>query len=94
MTTPPLIENAKVYLTWFAMTKIGQATLAFLRVFGAALVASWFDAGLPVSDLTWGVFGQWAELAAQAGATLVIVNYFAPWEKRYGSAGKGSGRAA
>lgn len=84
------MDKLKLYLDLFFHSGIGQALLAFLRVALATLVALWMDAGLPISDLTWATTGEWAELAIQAGATLVIVNYFAPWERRYGVPSKGT----
>lgn len=67
-----------------AATPVGQAALSFLRVALAALVASWVNAGMPVRELSGSSVLDWIELAVQAGAALVIANYFGPWEQRYG----------
>lgn len=73
-----------LYLDLARRSRAGQAVLAFLRVAAATVAACWLDAGLPVSDLTLAEIGSWCELGVQAGAALVLVNHFGPWEKRYG----------
>lgn len=69
----------------FFDTKLGQALFAFFRVSVATILALWVDAGLPMRELSWVALADWIETGAQAGAGLVIVNYFAPWERRYGT---------
>ena len=72
------------YLKLFKKSKVGQAVLAFLRVFAVTVVACWVDAGMPVTEFSAADLGEWVELGVQAAAGLVLVNYFGPWEKRYG----------
>ena len=80
LTLDLLVGYAKAAIA----SQIGQALLAGLRVLLATVVALWVNAGMPVSDLTMAMLGDWVELGIQAGAALVIANYFGPWEKRYG----------
>jgi fluoride ion exporter CrcB/FEX len=68
----------------FWATPVGAATGAFLRVFVATATATWMQAGLPIYDLTLPELAKFVELGLQAGASLVILNYFGPWEQRYG----------
>lgn len=70
--------------TLFWATPVGAATGAFLRVFAAASAAEWMQAGQPVFDLSGAEVAEMVEIGVQAGAALVIVNWFGPWERRYG----------
>lgn len=76
-------ELVMAYLKAFLSTPAGQATLAFLRVTGATLVGCWMNAGTPLTPSA-DQAAAWLQLAVQAGAALVVANYFGPWEKRYG----------
>lgn len=73
-----------IYLDAFLASSVGKASLAFLRVAAATLLACWVNAGLPVQDLTSSLVLGWVELSIQAGAALVIANFLGPWETRYG----------
>jgi hypothetical protein len=68
----------------FLSSPLGQAALSFLRVFAATVLASWFDAGMTLRNLSGDLIVGWVELGLAAGVALVLANYFGPWEKRYG----------
>lgn len=72
------------YLKLAVASKYGQALLSGLRVALATIAACWMQAGLPISDLAVADVAAWVELGLQAGAALVLANWFGPWEKRYG----------
>ena len=65
-------------------TPAGQATLAFLRVFVAAVLGAWLQAGMTLRGLTWDLAVTWVEVGLSAGVALVLANYLGPWETRYG----------
>lgn len=71
-------------LRTFLKTPLGAASLAFLRVTLAAIVAAWVNAGLPMSDLTGGQVEGFIRVGLTAGIALVTANAVGPWEKRYG----------
>jgi hypothetical protein len=72
------------YIEWFFATPFGKATSQFFRVFAAAALAAWSAEGLPLSGVSLDTWLGFVELGFQAGISLVLVNYFAPWEKRFG----------
>jgi hypothetical protein len=68
----------------FFNTDFGQMLNAAWRVALVTMLTLWLQAGLPMRALEIDQVWAWLELGAQAGVTMVIVNYFGPWEKRYG----------
>ena len=78
------MSTATDALTRFRHSVPGQALLSFGRIFVATFAASWVSAGMPVLELDSTQVLDWVQLAVQAGAGLVIANYFGPWETRYG----------
>lgn len=80
----------KAYLASFAATSAGQMAASFLRVAVAAAFAAWMAAGFPVDTLSGADLTHYVVLGVQAGAALVLANYFGPWEKRYGRRAKRS----
>lgn len=78
----------KVYALAFLKSQAGAIASAFVRVALAAAFAAWMAAGFPVQDLALSNVADYLELGVQAGAALVLANYFGPWETRYGRASK------
>lgn len=70
----------------FLDSEFAQMLNAGWRIGLVTALTLWLQAGLPMRDLGLDQFLAWVQVGAQAGVTLVIVNYFGPWEKRYGRA--------
>jgi hypothetical protein len=78
----------------FLATVPGQMLLSFSRVFAATFLACWLEKGMTLRDLTGGIVVEWVELGLVAGVTLVLANYFGPWESRYGRRRRKTGGVA
>lgn len=82
------LHYVKAYLGDLLKSQFGAMLKSFARVAVAAAFAAWMSAGFPVTNLSGDDLTNYLELGVQAGAALVLANYFGPWETRYGPQAK------